>query len=137
MAEPVGYAVLQPDPRGPGKPGELCAKAGLIHQRLQLSGGNRGPELSGWQRISTCWPGREQPPGRLLAETEREQQPPPPGYDAGGVIGEITIQLGVGQDDLNGVLVSRPADAGLGAHRTGGAIAAGHETDEDLLGPGR
>ena len=27
MAEPGGHAVLRPDPRGSGEPGELCAKA--------------------------------------------------------------------------------------------------------------
>src|ERR1700751_3700824 len=118
MAELVGHAMLQPDPRGPGEPGELCTKARLVHQRLQLSGGHRGPELPGRQRIRTCWPGREQPPGRLLAEAEQEQQPLPPGYDTGGVIGEITIQLGVGQDDLTGVLMPGPADTGLSAYRT-------------------
>ena len=137
VAEPVGDAVLHPDPRGPGKAGDLRAKARLVHQRLQLCGGDRGTELPGRQLIGAGRPGREQSPGRSLAKAEHEQQPSPPGYDVGGATGEITRELGVGEDDLNGVWAPGPADAGLGPHGAGRAVAAGDEIEEDLsrLGP--
>ena len=46
---------------------------------------------------------RSQPPGRPLAEAERERQAVPPGHDTGGVRGEVPVQVGVGQHDLNRV----------------------------------
>ena len=136
MAEPLGGAVLQPDSRGPGEAADLHAQACLVEKRLQLGGGDRGPGLAERQRIGTGRPGREQPPGRPLAKTEREQQSSPPGHDVGRAAGEIGVELGVGEDHLDGVCAAGPPDAGLGPHRAGRSVAAGDETEEGLLGLG-
>ena len=112
---------------------DLHVQACLVEKRLQLGGGDRGPGLAERQRIGTGRPGRQQPPGRSLAETEREQQSSPPGDDLGRAAGEIGIELGVGEDHLDGVRAAGPPDAGLGPHRAGRSVAAGHETEDGLL----
>ena len=117
--------------------GDLRAEPGLVQQRLQLAGRNRGTELPGRRPVYARGPSGEQPPGRLLAEPEREQQAVPPGHDTGGVRGEVPVQFGVGQHDLHRVHAPGPADAGLGADDAGRAVAAGQETAPGLLGPGR
>ena len=136
-AEPVGHPVLHPDPRGPRQVGDPRGQARLVHQRLQLGGGNRGTGLPERLLVRAGGPGRQQPPGRPLAEAEHEQQSPPPGHHLGGVIGEITLEFGVGQQDLHRVRAPGPPDAGLGPHDTGRAVAARDETELGLLGPGR
>jgi hypothetical protein len=136
MSEPLGDTVLQPDSCGPGQVADPHAQACLVEKRLQLGGGNRGPGLAERQRIGTGRPGRQQPPGRPLAKPEREQQSSRPGHDLGRAAGEIGIELSVGQDHLDGVRAAGPPDAGLGPHRAGRSVAAGHETEDGLPGLG-
>jgi len=142
--EPVGHPVLHRDPRGPGQAGDLRGEARLVHQRLQLAGRDRGAELPGrhgaYSRARSrarSGPGREQPPGRLLAEAEHEQQAVPPGHDPGGISAEAACQLDVGQHDLHRVHPPGPADAGLGPDHAARAVAPGQETAPGPLGPGR
>jgi len=137
VAEPFGDAVLQSDPRGPGKAGDLRAQVRLVDERLQFGGVDCGAWLPGWQLIGAGGPGREQAPGRPLAEREREQQSLPPGHDMGGAAGEISIEFGIGQHDLHRVSPPGPSDASLGPHGAGRSVAAGDETEQGLLRPGR
>ncbi len=127
-AEPVGNAVLQPDPRGPGKLGDLRVRACLIQQRLQLSSRNRRAGVAEREPVIAGGPGGEQPPGRLLAQAEHKHQPAPPGHDVGTIIGEFDVS----EQDLHGVGSAGPADASLGPHGAGRSVAAGDEAEECL-----
>jgi hypothetical protein len=89
LPESVGNAVLQPDPRGPRMVGDLHTQACFVQERLQLSSRDPRAGLTERQLISTSGPGRQQPPGRSLAEAKQEYQPVPPGHDVGAISGEI------------------------------------------------
>jgi hypothetical protein len=115
-AQPFGNAVLQPDPCGPRKAGDLHAQPCFVQERLKLSGGDRGADLPERQLIGAGRPGREQPPGRLLAEAKGEQQSSPPGHNMGGATGEITIELRVSEHDFHGLWAASAA-----AHLRGSA----------------
>jgi hypothetical protein len=83
-AELPGHAVLHPDPRGPGKVGDLRAHVRFSQQRLKLSGRDRRRER-GQQRGAA-------PPGRVassrhvaLTKAEHKHQAMPPGHDMGAI----------------------------------------------------
>ena len=75
--EPAGHPALHRDPRGPPQVGDPRVQAGGVDQGLQVDGGNRGAERPGFQPPRRRGAGREEPPGRPLAEAEGEQQPAP------------------------------------------------------------
>jgi hypothetical protein len=134
--EPAGHPALHHDPRGPLQVGDPRVQAGLVDQGLQVDGRNRRAERPWFQPPRRRGAGREQPPGRPLTEAEGEQQPASPGHDAGGVAGQITVELGVGQHHLHRVNAAGPAQLGLGPHRADRAVAAGGETEPGLLRSG-
>jgi hypothetical protein len=96
-----------------------------------------GPNDPGSSRPGVAGPGREEAPGRPLAEAEGEQQPAAAGRHLGRVAGQVTVELGVGQHDLHRVHAAGPVQAGLGPHRAGRAVAADGEAEPGLLGSGR
>ncbi len=121
-AKPDSGLSLDPDAAGPRRPrpaqaprhrarpgrrvrrqgSDPRAEPGLVHQCLQLTDRNRGAELPGRRPVRAGRPSAEQPPGRSLAEPEREQQAVPPGHDPGGVRGEVPVQLGPGRRSQHG-----------------------------------
>ena len=135
--EPAGHPALHRDPRRPPQVGDPRVQARGVDQLLQVNGRNRRAERPGFQPARRRGAGPEQPPGRPLAEAEGEQQSAPAGHDLGGVAGQITVELGVGQHDLHRVDAASPAQAGLGPDDAGRAVAADGEAEPGLLRPGR
>ena len=135
--EPAGQPALHHDPRRPPQVGDPRVQAGLVDQGLQVDGGNRGAERPWFQPPRRRGAGREETPGRLLAEAEGEQQTAPAGHDLSGFARQVTVELGVGQHDLHRVHAAGPAQAGLGPHRADRAVAADGEAEPGLLRSGR
>ena len=69
-AEPPGHSVLHPDPRGPGKVGNLRAHVRIGQQLLKLSDRDRRAGLPERHPIRTGRPGGEQPPRRPLTKAK-------------------------------------------------------------------
>jgi hypothetical protein len=55
----------------------------------------------------------------------------------GNATGEIGSEFDIGEHDLHGVRAPGPADAGLGPHGAGRAVAPRGEAEDCLLNPGR
>ena len=136
-AEPAGHPALHRDPGGPPQVGDPRVQARIVDQGLQAGGGNRRAERPGFQPPRRRGASREKPPRRPLAEAEGEQQPASAGHDLGGIAGQVTVELGVGQHDLRRIHATGPVQPGLGPDGAGRAVAADGEAEPGLFGSGR